>query len=75
MTNERSRTTVPDVKQAIQYGLTTQGRLSEQVGIDKTYVRVQYHGNDNIMKSDEEKLVGFGSGGPFQNPSGSAIGI
>lgn len=70
---ERNRLLLPAINASLCYGLSSVARIAEQLGIDKTYVKVQYNPVD--MKPEEKSPAGFGIGGPYQKPTGSAIGV
>jgi hypothetical protein len=71
--HERNRFILPEVNASLCYGLSSVAKIAEQLGLEKTHVRVQHSMNEN--RQDEKSPVGFGKGGPFEKPSGSAIGV
>lgn len=58
MLHERARVVLPAVNASICYGLSS-ASISDQVGIEKTHVKVQY----NEAKEDKP-TIGFGNASP-----------
>ena len=61
---EKKRIVHPVVNALLCYGLSSAARISEQLGIEKTFVKVQYSGSEKAEK-EEKSPAGFGIGGPF----------
>lgn len=53
MLHERARVVHPTVNAIISYGLSSAGKISDQVGIEKTHVKIQY--NDGNVKDDKSQ--------------------
>ena len=69
---EKKRVVLPEVSACLCYGLSSAARISEQLGIEKTFVKVTYNGADS---SNENKSASFGPGGSLQRATNSAIGV
>lgn len=59
MLHERARVVLHAVNASICYGLSSSS-ISDQVGIEKTHVKVQY----NETAKEEKSPIGFGNVGP-----------